>query len=282
MGGMGGSVDRDTLAQGYAAAVAGAPAGLGVAVRSDDGWSWDHRSDRAVSAASTIKVPVLLCALALAERGGLRLDEPVTLPPADARVGGAGALSLLPTVTTLPLVSLLRLMIAVSDNDAGNVVIEHAGLLSDRVDDPLVALLSAVPTRHTRLARRFMDADAAARGHDNETCAADLADLFVALRQGRLLGSGATRTALEILRLQQVRHGILAHLPPDVLVAAKPGDLPGLRTEVALLERGDRWAVVAAVADGLGGADGADGGVDRGASVLPVFAALGEVTATLL
>ena len=280
---------RDALADRYAAIVADAPAGpagLGVAVRTDDGWSWDHRSDRVVAAASTIKVPVLLAVLALVEQGRLRLDEPVRLLPVNERVGGAGALSLLPSVTALPLVDLLRLMVAVSDNDAANAVIEHAGLISDRVDDatidrpidrPIDALLAAVPTRHTRLRRRFMDGAAAARGVENETCAADLADLLVALRQGRLLGPDATRSALEVLRAQQVRDGLPSYLPPDVLVAAKPGDLPGLRAEVALLERGDRWAVVAVVADGM-----LADGVDRSIGVLPVFGALGELTAALL
>lgn len=273
------SPERAALADRYAALLAdvpGGPARFGVAVRSDDGWMWDHESGRVVPAASTIKLPVLLTVLALVEQGRLRLDERVALPPAAERVGGDGPLQLLPSVGVLTLLELLRLMVAVSDNAATNAVIDHAGLL-DRSAADLAALLAVAGTRRTRLRRRLMDLDAAARGRQNETCAADLADLLVGLRQGRLLGPEATRTAIGILRSQQVRDGLPAYLPSDVIVAAKPGGLHGLRAEVALLERGNRWAVVAAAADGL-----LTDGVDRGTAVLPVFATLGELTATLL
>ncbi len=270
---------RSDLEARFAGVVAAEPAPLGVAVRADDGWTWDHDAERVVPSASTIKVPVLVAVLRLVEQGRLHLDDPVALPPEPERVGGAGPLSLLPSVAGLPLLETLRLMVALSDNDATNAVIDHAGLLSrtDRAQDPFGDVLAQVPTRHTRLERRLMDLEAAARGRQNVTCAADLADLLVALRQGRLLGPGPTRVALEILHMQQVRDGLPAYLGADVIVASKPGDLHGVRTEVALLERGDRWAVVAAVADGL-----ARDGSDRGTALLPVFATLGELTATLL
>jgi len=270
---------RAVLADRYAAVVANAPAGangLGVAVRADDGWTWDHESEHDMVSASTIKVLVLCAVLSLVDQGRVGLDDRVALPPVEERVGGDGSLHLLPSVDALPLLELLRLMIAVSDNAATNAVIDHAGLLNGSTAD-LAAVLAAVPTRHTQLRRRLMDLDAASRGLQNETCAADLADLLGALRQGRLLAPKSTRVAIEILRSQQVRNGLPAYLPPDVLVAAKPGDLPGLRAEVALLERGDRWAVVSVAADGL-----ISDGVDRGTALLPVFAALGELTATLL
>jgi beta-lactamase class A len=116
-----------------------------------------------------------------------------------------------------------------------------------------------------------------AAGRENETCAADLAGLLAALRRGRLLGAELTALAVGLLREQQSRDGLPAYLPASVLAASKPGDVPGVRAEVALLEREGRWVVVAAVADGL-----APDGVDRGPAVLPTFAALGALAATLL
>ncbi len=274
--------DHVGLAAALAAVVAGAPAPLGVAVRGGDGFAWEHDAHRVVPSASTIKVPLLAAVLRLVEEGRLHLDDRVALPPSDERVGGAGALSLLPSVTALPVVEALRLMVAVSDNDATNALIDHAGLLPAEDDrssgpGPVGAALAAVPMPHTRFERRLMDLGAAAEGRDNRTCAADLADLLVALRQGRLLGPDLTALALELLQAQPPREGLPAYLGDDVLVASKPGDLHGVRTEVALLGREGRWAVVAVVADGL-----AQGGTDRGTAVLPVFAALGELTATLL
>lgn len=278
--------DRADVARRYAALVAdrSGPGRLGVVVRGDDGFAWEHDAHRVVPSASTIKVPLLVAVLRLVEEGRLQLDDRVALPPVGERVGGAGALSLLPSVTALPLVDTLRLMVALSDNDATNAIVDHAGLLPGRAgggsragNDPVGALLATVPMPHTRFERRLMDLRAVAEGRDNRTCAADLAALLVALRGGRLLGADLTSLALELLRAQPPREGLPAYLGDDVLVASKPGDLHGVRTEVAVLEREGRWAVVAVVADGL-----VRGSADGGAAVLPVFAALGELAATLL
>lgn len=261
-----------------ARAAAESPARLGVAARDDRGWRWTHDAARVTRSASTIKVPILLAALRQVEAGRLDLREHVTIAPFEQRVGGSGALSLLPSVTSLPLLEALRLMIALSDNDATNAVLDHAGLLeSGEVD----RVLLDVPTRHTRLRRRMMDPAAAAAGRENETCPQDLVDLLVALREGRLLGPEQTTTALTILRQQQLVAGLPAYVPFDVLVGSKTGDLPGLRADLALMERGDRWVAVAVVADGLGD-PGRRGGPDRGTATLPVFASLGELVAERL
>ena len=85
----------------------------------------------------------------MVEQGRLNLDERVALPPAEERVGGGGALNLLPSVAALPLLELLRLMVALSDNDATNAVIEHAGLLAGSpapTGRTVETLLAAVPT----------------------------------------------------------------------------------------------------------------------------------------
>lgn len=255
------------------AAAAGSPGRLRVAVVADDGWSWSSDADLVAPSASTIKVPILVAALRAVERGDLDLETRVPLP--QNPVGGAGPLSLLPSVTSLPLLELLRIMIALSDNDATNAVVDHAELLTS---DWLSDVLAEVPTTHTALRRRLMDFAAAERGLQNETTAADLVAVMVALRQGRLLEPDLTEVALGILREQQDRAGLPGYLPDDVLVASKTGEIVGVRADVALLERGHRWVAVAVLADDLVDAHG----VDRGTEVIPVFAALGELAAELL
>jgi len=249
--------------------VASAVGRLSAVVTTDDGWGWQHDPERVVPSASTIKVPVLAAALAAVQAGDLQLADLVDIPV--DRVGGSGPLCLLPSVTRLPLGELLSLMIALSDNDATNVVLDIVGM--ERVGE----LLEKVPTRHTRLRRRMMDFAAAERGLQNETSASDLAAVLVALREGRLLDEAHTRTALEILRTQQLRDGLPAYLPETITVASKTGDLFGVRADVALLERGPRWVVVAVVATDLD-----DGERDRGTGVLASFAAIGELAGQLL
>jgi beta-lactamase class A len=249
------------------------PGRLGVAVRDDRGWAWSHDAERVSRSASTIKVPILLAVLGLVENGRLHLaDEVPIADPAD-RVGGCGPLSLLPSVTSIPLLEALRLMIALSDNDATNAVLDRADLLATGDVD---RLLAGVPTRNTRLRRRMMDPAAVVAGRENETCPADLVALMVALREGRLLGPELTRLALEILREQQCVAGLPAYRPADVATASKTGDLPGLRADMAILERGERWVAVAVLADELTDPDDPLGR-DRGTAVLPLFAAIGAL-----
>jgi len=265
---MAGQEGRDVGTQ-LSELVTSAPGRVSAAVTASGGWSCGNDAERVVPSASTIKVPVLLAALASVQAGELDLATSIDIPV--GRVGGSGPLSLLPSVTRLPLGELLTLMIALSDNDATNIVVDLVGR------EAVGALLRAVPTRHTRLERRLMDFAAIERGLQNETCAADLVEIVVALREGCLLDDPHTETALGILRTQQFREGLPAYLPEEVSVASKTGELFGVRAEVALLERGPRWVVVAAAATDL-----AKGPIDRGTAVLPSFAAIGELAATLL
>ncbi|GAA1874361.1 serine hydrolase [Lapillicoccus jejuensis] len=266
--------------------VAAAPGEVALAVRRHDGAALDVGADRVVPSASTIKVPVLVAVLRAVQDGRLALDEPVPLPPPGERVGGSGPLELLPSLTALPVHELLLLMICLSDNDATNVLLDRL----DEVVGPgaVAAALALVPTRATHLRRRLMDAQAAARGLQNETTAADLVDLLVALRERRLLDHERTGVALDVLGRQQFREGLPAYLPESVPVASKTGEIFGVRADVALVEpQPGRWAVVAVVATGLGrGGSGTDivsaAGRDHGTSVLPTFAAVGEVVASLV
>lgn len=254
------------------------PGQLGVAVRDDQGWTWSFDAERVSRSASTIKVPVLLAVLRRVEQGLLDLDNHVAIAAFEDRVGGCGPLSLLPSVTSLPLLEALRLMIALSDNDATNAVLAHAALLRS---GEVGRLLAEVPTRHTRLQRPMMDPASVAAGLENETCPQDLVDLLVALRTGRLLDPDLTRLAVGILREQQFVAGLPAALPAGVTSASKTGELPGLRADVALMERDDHWVAVAVVADRL--LDPEDlGGPDHGTEVLPLFAAIGSLAAERL
>ena len=260
-----------TLEERLTAVAESSPGRLGVAARDDRGWSWSFDAERVSRSASTIKVPILVTVLRLVEQGRLDLGDHVAIATFEDRVGGCGPLSLLPSVTSLPLVEALRLMIALSDNDATNAVLDHAALLQS---GEVGRLLAEVPTRHTRLQRPMMDPASVAAGRENETCPQDLVDLLVALRTGRLLGPDLTRLAVGILRAQQFVAGLPAALPAGVVAASKTGELPGLRADMALMERDERWVAVAVVADRL--ADPEDlGGPDHGTAVLPLFATIG-------
>jgi beta-lactamase class A len=189
-------------------------------------WAWvdpttgteDHEGgDRVVAAASTIKLFVASAFW----RSGLDAAEPVDrIPPA----GSAGVAEYLSAQATLTLGDLALLMLAVSDNAATNVLIDRLGLAA--VNDEIGRL-----GLERTVLRRPMMAD----GPENETCALDLA------RGLARIEDATVATHLRLVLDSQLRY----HLPADVSIAAKTGELDSVFHEVALLERAGRPLVTA-------------------------------------
>ncbi|MGH3096242.1 MAG: serine hydrolase [Streptosporangiales bacterium] len=228
-------------------------------------------ADEVFTAASVIKVPVLLAALRRADAGALDLDALVPVP-VDGRAGGSGVLKELPSVERLSLRDLLTLMIIVSDNTATNVVIDLLGF------EPVAELLRDQGLAATRLARSMMDTAARERGEENLTTAGDMADLFCALVRGEVLVTGSRRTALDVLCRQQVRDRLPRHLPPQMPVAHKTGELAGVRHDAGVLFLGpvyERPVVVTVLTEGF--ADPGTAGGVSGAAATDVAAEVGRI-----
>ena len=259
-----GLLGQESLRSEIRALMATAPGELSVVVIAGGGVIVDLDGGRVVPAASTIKVPILITALERVAQGASTLQEPIVFGP--DRVGGSGALSLLPSVTQLPLIETLRLMVALSDNDATNAVIRLVGL------EAVGRTCQRLGLAQTRLRRSLMDFDAIAAGVDNTTCARDLAQVMVSLRVREALPEAETKVALDLLAEQQFLDGLPALLPERIWHANKTGELPGVRHDMALVEHEGRWAAVAVTATAL---MGPTGGVDRGSTVLPTFASIG-------
>jgi beta-lactamase class A len=190
-------------------------------------WAWvdpatgaegHEGGERVVPAASTIKLFVA----AAFSRSGLDPAEHVdAVPPA----GSAGVAEYLSPQARLTLGDLAFLMLAVSDNAATNVLIERLGF------DAVNAEIERLGLERTVLRRPMMTA-----GPENETCALDLARGLA-----RILDIGPIRAQLGLALDSQLRY----HLPPDVSVAAKTGELDSVFHEVALLGDGQRQLVTA-------------------------------------
>jgi len=201
-------------------------------------------ADEVVTAASTIKVPILATALDEVEAGRLDLAQPCALPP--QRTGGSGVLHSLPSVRTLTLADLLTLMTIVSDNTATNAVIDLVGM--ERVN----RFCARVGLKATVLRRKMMDADAVRLGLENTTTARDQATLLDAIAWRDLLPAPLRAFALQALEQQQFNDGLPALLPDGAIVAHKTGELPGLRHDVGILTAANgRQAVVAALVSGV-------------------------------
>jgi len=191
--------------------------------------------------ASIMKLPILVAAHRLAERGVLDLDRPVRVhddfesrnpghrftmnPDEDSDPATWAALG-----ADVPLGELVHRMVAVSGNMATNVVLDEVG-----IDEVASVLMDAGCSEQTTIVRGIEDYLARDVGLDNLITADDMARLLVALADGRLAGPDATTACEHTLQAQEYRNGIPAGLPDGVLVGNKTGWISGVNHDVALV-----------------------------------------------
>ena len=92
----------------------------------DTGRYADFNADQPMAAASSIKTPILLCALQLIDDGTLHWNEPLTLTK-ELVGGGAGWMATRPVGSRFPTYEVATEMIRVSDNSATNLLIGRVG-----------------------------------------------------------------------------------------------------------------------------------------------------------
>lgn len=195
---------------------------VAVVVRRGGGEPVEIEAGRTFPSASLIKLSILAAALELEVPPDARL-------PVRPAAGGSGVLAHLSDVPDLTVRDLLTLMIVVSDNTATNVLIDHLGMAAvNRLSPPA-----------TTLARRMMDAEARARGEENLTTAADVADVLADLARSPF--------ALAALHAQQFNDRLPRHLPPGFRLAHKTGELAGISHDAGIVHPPDGDPVVLAV-----------------------------------
>ncbi len=223
------------------------------------GRSFGRHADEPFPTASAIKIGILYELLRQADEGRVALDERHPLDAA-AKAGGSGVLQHL-SAPAMSARDHAVLMMLLSDNTSTNVLIDRLGM------DAVNARMASLGAQTFSLERRMMDADAVASGRENLASASDLVKVMDALRQGTGLSSSSREEAARILTLPgstALRRGV----PAGVTVAAKPGGLPGVRTEVGWVDVENRPYVLAVMTSYLaheGGGDEAITGISRAA-----------------
>jgi beta-lactamase class A len=175
------------------------------------------------SAASLIKVPLVMAVLDAVAEGSVlcSLNTQLTLVEAD-RVEGPGGFDTAPAGTTKTVRQLIGHALRESDNTASNLLIDVVGFA--RVNHWLQAR-----ELRARLRRKFMDFDALAAGRDNITTARDMCAMLYQLQQPQYA------SLLEDLRSAVGDRKLEAGLPPNVSIAHKVGDLPGVEHDAGIV-----------------------------------------------
>lgn len=209
------------------------------------GRTFRYHAETVFAQASLIKVPILV---ELFRNHKQRLDEKVTLTKQQA-VGGSGTLAqeLARGPVTLTIRDLATAMIQSSDNTATNVLIAMLGM--DRIN----ATIKELGYPQTRLQRIMMDGAAARANRENLSTPAEMAQLMAAIHQQKVVDAQGAAEMRKILEL--VDADIRKAIPPQIPVASKVGEVPGVHTEAAIVYLDKRPFVVAVMAAYLDGGE---------------------------
>jgi beta-lactamase class A len=203
--------------------------------------SYQHEAEHRHYAASTMKLPLLVAAHRLHERGALDLDaevavhnsfasaydgSPFSLDQDDdqdddtwSRIGGR-----------LTLRELARRATVRSGNLATDLLLEHVG-----TDEVAAVLRDAGCSPRTVLPRGIEDAAARRAGLDNLVTAADLSAVIGGVAAGRLAAPETCAEVERVLSAQEHRTQVPAGLPEGTYVANKTGWVDGVAHDVALV-----------------------------------------------
>ncbi|MEO8295296.1 MAG: serine hydrolase [Gemmatimonadota bacterium] len=191
-------------------------------------------------AASTMKVPVLIELARRVDRGQLGWDDslqvineftsivdhsPFALDPADDSDSTVYQL----VGRKAPVRYLAERMIERSSNLATNLLI---AVLDPAAVNRTAHLLGA---DSIAVLRGVEDQKAYDHGLSNTTTARDLAELLLAIEQGKAASPESTREMLRILSAQEFNDGIPAGLPPGTRVAHKTGEITGIAHDAGII-----------------------------------------------
>ncbi len=188
--------------------------------------------------ASLIKNPILAYFYDRVEAGDLSLDDKLVLT-SEMKCGGDGILKEFVDGHELNLFEVATLMIIISDNAATNILIDKLG--EDKINAYAKDVLDMPDTD---LQRRLMDLEAAKKGKDNFTTAADQLTFFKKLFYKDIVNEKVSEQMLDIYKRQQVTGRLDLYLPLETPTARKTGDLDYLEHDCGYVWKDGRPYII--------------------------------------
>lgn len=180
-----------------------------------------------IMAASVIKLFIMGAAYAEFAAGRLSRNLLITAKRADI-VPSCGAINLLGAGRSYTVSELVRLMIALSDNTATNLLIKHIGYKA------INGFIEREGFAGTALRRQMYDTAASSKGIHNTVTAAACAQFLESAYRGRLVGRPQSAEMLDIL-MQQKLNGKLPFYLEGVRIAHKTGEDRGISHDVGII-----------------------------------------------
>jgi beta-lactamase class A len=208
---------------------------MGVAIRDlSNGETFLLHGDDIFPQASSIKITVLVELYAQEQRGrrgeqgAARLGDLYTVRSEDLVPDSFIMLGLTPGVTRVTNRDLATMMVAVSDNAATNVLIDHVGMAN------IEHMLASLGLRNTHLQRKMMDIEAARQGRENISTPREMMTLLEAIYRDKLFDQELTADFFKVLSTPK-DSSIPKLLPPEAKIANKPGELEAVRNDSGII-----------------------------------------------
>jgi beta-lactamase class A len=196
----------------------------------------DIAGDQPISAASTIKVPILIAFFQAVDAGKVHLNQPLVMRK-DLVATEAGVMQYEPVGTQFSALETAELMITISDNTATNMLIDLLG--GAKV---LNSQFKAWGLTETAIQNQLPDLEGT-----NTISPKDLSMLMYLLSQGKLVSKASRDRALDILR-QTVTDTLLPQgIAPEATIAHKTGDIGSVVGDTGLIEMPNGQRYVATV-----------------------------------
>jgi len=177
----------DTLARGYRGRV-------GIYIKDlNSGKVWEYNPDRLFTAASLIKLPIMVSICEKIKSGGLSLDTQLKLTTHD-RAGGSGSLKWVRTGTSLSVMEIIYKMITESDNTATKMLLDYAGF------DYFQRTFTSLGLVQTTIHPEGMSLVSGHVAKENYTTAREMAGLMEKIYRGELVDKTASEFMLEVLK----------------------------------------------------------------------------------
>lgn len=179
-------------------------------------------------AAGIVKLCVLIEAFSQIAKGKINKNDPYIVKDTD-KVPSFGAINSLHEGTVLTIEDVYKLMIAVSDNTAVNVLINRLGM------ENINATMERYGFKETKINRLFFDYKKSKAGVNNFFSLQEISELLNRLYKGQIISNEASQEILGILKHQQRNNIIPYYFDLEMVIAHQSGFDPGIIHNVGIV-----------------------------------------------
>jgi beta-lactamase class A len=202
----------------------------------DTGAYIDIAGSNSFSAASTIKVPVLVAFFQDVDAGKIKLDEKLVMRP-DLVASESGVMQYQKPGTKFSALETADLMITISDNTATNMLIDRLGGIA-----ALNQRFQSWGLNQTAIRTPLPDLKGT-----NTITPKELATLMLRISQGELVSARSRDRMMDIMRRTSTDTLLPQGLAPEATIAHKTGDIGSVVGDVGLIDMPNGQRYVAAM-----------------------------------